>query len=278
MFVIYFLHLWATLPIPIGQPVAFKGNIRKVNADAFGFFYCKITSKEFMLHPILQRRIKTDAGIRTIAGLGTWEAWICSTEMDNAMKYGYSFEIIKGYQFETGDIFSEFINTMYNLRLEYPKTDPMNLIAKLLMNSLYGKLGMKDELTKIEILENKTIEDKEWISNTFYTFSTQIIDHVDLGDFVIIIRKSNTDINYNEKDDYYHGTEVNITIASAITAGGRIFMSAFKNHSNLKLYYSDTDSIFINKPLPKSLIGNKLGQLKLENVIERALLQKYTVI
>jgi hypothetical protein len=30
----------------------------------------------------------------------------------------------------------------------------MNLIAKLLMNSLYGKFGMKSETTKVEILEN----------------------------------------------------------------------------------------------------------------------------
>ena len=260
----------ATDYMPIGSPIAFEGDIRKIDPNAFGFFYCKITSKEFMQHPILQRRIKTPNGIRTIAGLGSWSDWICSSELDNAMKFGYKFEIIKGYEFETGDIFSDYINKMYNLRLEYPKGSAMNLIAKLLMNSLYGKLGMKDEITRIEILDNKTIEDKEYISSIFDLYTTNIVDHVDLGDFVIIIRNDVADINYNEKDDYYHGTEVNIAIASAITAGARIFMSAFKNHSNLKLYYSDTDSIFINKPLPKSLIGNKLGQLKLENVIERA--------
>ena len=34
---------------------------------------------------------------------------------------------------------------MYNLRLQYDKGTPMNLIAKLLMNSLYGKFAMKLE-------------------------------------------------------------------------------------------------------------------------------------
>ena len=262
--------IMATKPMPIGQPIAFIGNIRKVDPNAFGFFYCKITSKEFMQHPILQRRIKTNNGLRTIAGLGNWEAWICSSEMDNAVKYGYTFEILKGYQFETGDIFSEFINKMYNLRLEYPKTDPMNLIAKLLMNSLYGKLGMKDEITKIEILDNKTPEDKEYISSIVDLYNTKIVDHVDLGEFVILIYNSNLDINYNEKDDYYHGTEVNIAIASTITTGARIFMSFFKNNPDYNLYYTDTDSIFINKPLPAHMVGSKLGQLKLENVIDKA--------
>jgi DNA polymerase type B, organellar and viral len=91
-------------------------------------------------HPILQSpkagSIKTVNGLRTIAGLGSWEGWIFSEEMDNAKKFGYEFEILKGYQFEKADIFSGYVNKMYNLRLQYPKGEAMNLIAKLLMNSL----------------------------------------------------------------------------------------------------------------------------------------------
>jgi hypothetical protein len=44
---------------------------------------------------------------------------------------------------------------MYNLRLQYPKSNPMNLIAKLLMNSLYGRFGMNDAFPTIEIFKNK---------------------------------------------------------------------------------------------------------------------------
>lgn len=146
--------------MPIGKPVAFKGDIFKINPDAFGFFYCKITSPEFLLHPIIQRKIKTPNGLRTIAGLGSWTDWIFSEEMKNAIKYGYKFEIIKGYEFKAsgpakqGNIFENFIMKMYNLRLKYPKTDSMNYNAKLIMNSLYGKFGMKDEMTKLDILSN----------------------------------------------------------------------------------------------------------------------------
>jgi hypothetical protein len=43
----------AETPMPIGKPIAFNGDIRQVEADAFGFFYCKITSPEFLEHPIL---------------------------------------------------------------------------------------------------------------------------------------------------------------------------------------------------------------------------------
>ncbi|OAX30509.1 hypothetical protein K503DRAFT_675469, partial [Rhizopogon vinicolor AM-OR11-026] len=58
----------------------------------YGFFYCKISSPAKLNEPILQRRIKTSEGIRTIAGLGTWEGWIFSEEMKiTAERFGYKF-------------------------------------------------------------------------------------------------------------------------------------------------------------------------------------------
>ena len=68
--------------MPVGKPIVFEGNIRDVEPDAMGYFYCKITTPEYIHHPILQRRIITKDGIRTIAGLGSWEGWIFSGEMD----------------------------------------------------------------------------------------------------------------------------------------------------------------------------------------------------
>jgi len=47
-------------------------------------------------------------------------------------------------------------------------------------------------------------------------------------------------------------------------------MSFLKNNPEYKLYYTDTDSWFINKPLPEHMVGTKFGQFKLENVIKRA--------
>jgi hypothetical protein len=47
-------------------------------------------------------------------------------------------------------------------------------------------------------------------------------------------------------------------------------MSQFKNNSDFILYYSDTDSIYINKPLNESFISNTiLGKLKLEGVYNK---------
>ena len=260
----------ANYTIPVGKPITFEGDIRQVEPNAFGFFYCKIDSPYNIEHPILQRRIKTSEGLRTIAGLGYWEGWIFSKEMDNAMKLGYKFEILKGYQFEEGNIFEVYINDLYKLRLEYPKGDPMNMIAKLLMNSLYGKFGMKDEMTKLEILNNKSELDKEIISTKLEYYKNNLIDMVELEDHIIIVSKQLADLKYNQKEEIFHGSEVNIAIASAITAYARIHMSNFKNNPNFNLYYSDTDSVVIDKALSDNMVGNKLGQVKLEYTISKA--------
>jgi hypothetical protein len=78
-------------PMPVGEPIAFLGNIRAVDLNAFGFFYCKIRSPDYLEHPILQRTVKTPNATTTVAGLGSWTGWIFSEEMDNAVKYGYHF-------------------------------------------------------------------------------------------------------------------------------------------------------------------------------------------
>jgi hypothetical protein len=256
----------ANMPMPFGKPVAFEGNIRLVEPDAFGVFYCNITSPALLEHPILQRKIK---GRGTVAALGSWTGWISSVEMDNAMKFGYTFEILKGYEFETGDLFSGYVNKMYSLREEYPKPHAMNLIAKLLLNSLYGKFGMKMERTIVDIFNLNLDADKLALRKLLDTVAESIQDHVELGNNkYLFVRTALSDIM---NEDTFHGSDVNIAIASTITAGARVYMSAFKNNPSYNLYYSDTDSIVIDRQLDEKLIGSKLGQLKLEHTISKAI-------
>ena len=270
----------ASTPMPIGKPTYFEGDIRLIDPNVYGFFYCDIVSPEYLEHPLLLRRIKTSGGIRTIAGLGSWSGWICSSEMDNALKYGYKFTIIKGYQFETGDLFTGFITKMYKMRMAFDKSHPMNLISKLLMNSLYGKFGMKVEYTKLltftlnidtsnnglSIKNDKSSKDLlDFLNN----HRSSIHDIIRLDNKVFIVK--DIDNNLADDDDYaVEGSNVNIAIASGITAVARVYMSIFKNSSAFTLYYSDTDSIVIDKPLPNDLVGDKLGQLKLEYTIKKA--------
>ena len=186
---------------------------------------------------------------------------IFSDEMDNAIKLGYKFKILWGYTFDKENIFKEYVQTMYNFRLQYPKSDPLNYLAKLLLNSLYGRFGMdykmenhsfvnKEELT--DLIQNKFIE----LSNPI-----QIEDNLFLVSFLDLKKYENLDI------DYFHEYNISVSIASAISSYARIHMSQFKNNKKYKLFYSDTDSIYINKKLSKLFVSStELGKLKLENI------------
>jgi DNA polymerase type B, organellar and viral len=267
-------YIMANTIMPVGKPIAFDGDIRQEEPQAYGFFKCYIECPDNLEHPIIQRRVKTKSGMRTVAGVGTWTGWLCSTEMDNAVKYGYKFEIIKGYQFESGNIFKEYIEELYKFRMEYPKTHPMNYIAKLLMNSLYGKFGMRMDNTEIKIFNVSDPIGQESFNDMFELWAESIRDLVEFDygkiKYKILVINSIFAYKYDEKEELFHGMDVNIALASAITAGARVHMSYFKNNPNFKLYYSDTDSIFIDCLLPAELVGNKLGQMKLKCIVNKA--------
>jgi hypothetical protein len=187
---------------------------------------------------------------------------IFSNEMDNAVKLGYKFE-----NDQRRNIFKEFVNTLYNLRLQYPKTDPLNYIAKLLLNSVYGRFGIKDSFAIITIFDNKELYQK-----FEEKYSSDIIDITELGDKILVKHRSvKSDVN-TLLDNASETHNTNIAIASAITAYARIHMSQFKNNPKFNLFYSDTDSIYIDRPLSEDFVSNLiLGKMKLENICKEAI-------
>jgi hypothetical protein len=253
--------------MPIGHPTLFYGDVRKIDPNAFGFFYCKIIAPDNLEHPILQTHIKTDDGIRTIAPLGSWYDMLFSKEMDNALKYGYKFEILWGYTFKPGNIFKDYVNTLFKLRSDYPTSNPLNYVAKLLMNSLYGRFGMIDQFPDIIIFDNRKA------FNVFLEkFSGDIIDIIELGDKILLKYISEDSKRSTMLYTNLETHNVNIAMASCITGYARIHMSQFKNNPDFILYYSDTDSAYFNKPLPDHLVNSKiLGKMKLENVLDKAI-------
>jgi len=64
---------------------------------------------------------------------------------------------------------------------------------------------------------------------------------------------------------------ISVAISLAVTAMARVHMSQFKTMKDITLYYSDTDSIDIDKPLPNQFIGAGLGLMKIEHNFDEAL-------
>jgi hypothetical protein len=255
--------------MPVGIPTYFEGDIRKKDPNAFGFFYCKIKTPKDLKYPILQTHVHTKNGIRTMAALGQYEDMLFSKEMDNAIQFGYEFEILWGYTFDRSNIFSGFIQFLYNLRLKYPKGSALNLIAKLIMNSLYGRMGMDDSFSNFVIIDKKDYE--KWEQRNI----DSIIDITSLdGKYLVEVKPEYQDLNtmLDHKSETHN---INIAIASAITAYARIHMSQtikFLIDNGYILYYKDTDSLFINKPLPDNMVSKtELGKLKLEYICKKGI-------
>jgi DNA polymerase elongation subunit (family B) len=143
----------------------------------------------------------------------------------------------------------------------------MNFIAKLLLNSLYGKFGMVDSFPDITIF-NKFKSFKAFYDN----HNEDIIDFYELGDKILVQHRSEDKDLQTELYGYLETHNVSISIASAITAYARIHMSQFKNNPDFRLFYTDTDSAYIDRPLPDHLVNSKiLGKMKLENIIDKAI-------
>jgi hypothetical protein len=251
--------------LPIKNPTYFSGDITKTDKNAFGFFYCNITSPVNLKHPILQTHIKTSEGLRTVAPLGSWSDMLFSEEMYNAMKFGYKFEVLWGYTFDSDYIFTNFVDELYQIRLDYPKSDPMNYIAKIIMNSLYGRFGMDDNFIFSLIMNKEDYDKYEDLDK-----DNSILDVIEIDDNYLVQTK-NPKVELDTLLD--NGSEVhniNIAIAAAITAYARIHTSQFKNNSEYNLYYTDTDSIYIDTPLGNQYIGKELGLMKLECICNDA--------
>lgn len=253
-------YVMLTFDMPVGNPRYFEGDIYLMEENPFGFFEVEVEAPKNLKHPILLMKSQNKKfKHRTIAPLGKWKGVYFSEEIENAKKYGYNFKVLKGYTFERRKIFTEYVNKFYDIKRSCAKNDPWYIIAKLLLNGLYGKFGMCPYKDKHEIIDNDELY--KYVDN-FKVSST-----LDLKNNKQLISYSDD----NESDEDYSTTpNVNISISAAITAYGRIVMSKYKNRNDFNLFYSDTDCIDIDRPLEDiNAVGPEIGKMKLEHIFSK---------
>lgn len=119
----------------------------------------------------------------------------------------------------------------------------MYLIAKLFLNSLYGRFGLNPSLSSHIISSKKEIDD---ILSKNLPF---LEDRIDIGEFSLCSF-------YNNRSN----VSSNVAIASFVTAYARVLMTKYFNNKEYNLFYTDTDSIIIDKPLSSDLVhDSKMG-------------------
>lgn len=170
----------------------------------------------------------------------------------------YKIEVLRGYVFKKEFIFKEFVDYFYKMKVTNDKNSPQFTISKLILNSLYGRFGMSPYKEK-HIITNRS-ESTE-IYNKFNVTNVINFDYKELISY----------LDFNESDDEYINLNISIPIASAVTAYARMYMYEFKTLNNNKCYYTDTDSVFLEKNLDDSYVGSEIGKFKLEYTSKKAI-------
>lgn len=193
---------------------------------------------------------------KLIFPIGTIRGEYTHIELRKAEEQGYKIKKIYWsiYYTKTFYPFKEYILEMYHKRNELKKEgNSLQLVYKLLMNSLYGKFAQKN-MTEIEFINLEDEEQKQEVLNKYPR-----------GEY------------YINKENKGYVIQKGICKSSFVRPIFSIYttaMSRIKIQNDLIKYkgiYCDTDSIVTKKDIPDS---NILGELKKELYIKRGIYVK----
>ena len=259
--------------------------LRKVRKkEYFGFIECDVSPPKNLYHPVLP--VKTTKLVFDLNDKrGVW----CSNELYNAIDKGYKITKVyevRYYEDTTKSLFKDYVGKFLKIKQEssgYPdwvKTEEdknkyiknyhdnqgvlmekekievnpgLRAIAKLCLNSLWGKFGQRTNMGKTEIISDKG-EFIKILSNDKY-------DNIQWVD----INKDKLQVSYTIKDQFVENDfNTSIAVASFTTSHARGRLYEALNILQEQVLYFDTDSVVYkyNPNDPKSIClknGDYLG-------------------
>lgn len=236
----------------------------------FGFATVNVFAPDTIFNPFLPYKDIETGNLHYPYGF--FKGTYFSEELKAAKAKGYEFEILIGYEFSKKNLFDDYVTHFYEKKAN--SSGGIRFLYKLMLNSLYGYLGRESEQLKTDIIQKNKLSD---IVLEYY-----IYDLIDLDDKNVLITRdeypsrklqkiNNITPDYNTN---YPKLMNNVAIASAITSYARMMMVPIKTNKENPPLYTDTDSVFLSKPLPSHLVGPELGQFKQEldgHIISEAL-------
>lgn len=227
---------------PLGESVF----VRERVPETLGYYKVKAYAPEGLHIPVLPFR---DESKKLLFPTGTFEGWYYSPELDLAEKMGYVIEVQGGYAwFDTANPFVDYIEHYYDIKQH--STGAKRYLAKLMLNSLYGKFAQRTE--GIKLLDAKSITVDDLAVRDIYSYPNE------------------PDILY-EKAPLF-GDFIRPHISGFITSYGRCLLyKYFQEVGHRHVYYYDTDSLVTDVHIRTSEIGKDIGQMKLEDEIQEGI-------
>jgi len=206
------------------------------NFEVFGYHDVTVHAPEMYI-PILPVKMNG----KLCFPCGEFRGVFFSEELKLAVKHGYKILAHhRGERFlEYKGFFDDYVDYWYSERLKNKKGSPQEYIAKLCLNSLYGKFGQREENVSLSTEAPTTGAITRWGNDERFELT-----------------------GLYEIETFKRSPFQLVNIAAAVTSYARIHM--VKNYYlpyQDSLYYTDTDSVFTNEELHN---GKNLGEMKLE--------------
>lgn len=183
---------------------------------------------------------------KLIFPIGEFETYCTSAELELLEDLGQEYKVIQGLVFsDKAPVFKKYIEELYKIKQKSNKDSVDYIISKLELNSLYGKFAQKREQETV-----------------IYTSDYSEVLNEGLTPYI-------EELNFYKKRTISRSRNILPYLSSYVTSLARVKLyrkimeCGFDN-----VYYCDTDSIITNKKLS---VGEKLGELKLEHEIEKAI-------
>ena len=272
------------------QPELLK---KLLNKELFGFVKATVIPPNNLLYPVLPH--KDQELNKLIFGLTRMTGSWCTPEFVKAIRMGYTCEYIHAVShFETRscDLFSEFVRKFLKIKQEadgYPapnmtaeekqayvdnyyqvmgirlenipeqKNEGLRMIAKLFLNSLWGKFSQNENLGA-----NRIIRDP---AAYFGMLTDQSIDGRSIN--VHCLSDDYIDVSFRKNAEFIQAEDnatLNIPIAAFTTCYARLRLYSGLELLGDRALYCDTDSIlYVKKAGEYSLpTGSNLGDFKSE--------------
>lgn len=205
--------------------------------------------------PILPYRAE-----KTIFPVGRFSGWYATPEIELALEKNVIEKVVKAYIYEKANIFAEYVDFFYAMKQtakEHNDTFSYTM-AKLFLNSLYGKFGQRVE--ELKEITDGDLSDEEFDETIVSTATGRIHVYHFMGKKYIKERKEPSFNSF-------------IAIASHVTSYARAYLWRLIEKAGIEnVLYMDTDSLFVSEEgyrrLQDEIDEYQLGKLKLEKVGE----------
>jgi len=221
---------------PISEPKINTYPSSNCYRDGTGITECNVIAPKDLYVPVLP--IKLDS--KLYFPLGRFHGFWHDTQLIKAKEMGYTIKPVKHFQFDTAPIFRNYVDKFFALKLRSKPDTPQYLIAKLLLNSLYGKFAQRQDTEMVR----KLAPDEE--------IPEDMIDYVDLDNSIIRIK--------SEAKGHHFIPQISIQVTALAQLELYKHMERILDRDGV-LAYCDTDSVFTDVTIPT---GTKLGEMKKE--------------